>query len=283
MSHIYIHIYIIICHTHIYIYIHNYTYTHIYIYIYAQEFHKPRSRFFRLWNLLRDSGLKIGVAKILAHHSFSTETRMHRILHFSSEWLSKPMPYSSIRPEIDVHHSCKSCDRCLFSQFETGMIWPPTPLVVFRWKALPWGLALWDRQPAYRSPWCFSSGPQRVVVGCCLQVICSDSFMHVFLARIVPDCLFFWQFVRHLDALFEAGYFGGHMCIEPSMAYRGGSGPPVHHQSRQSLHHPHWALPPNPSLKLGSCWWESVLGPDIYGSQYMLRWLVPPANSNSCN
>lgn len=71
-------------------------------------------------------------------------------------------------------------------------------------------------------------------MGWCLQVICSDSFMHVFLARIVHDCLFFFQFVRHLDALFEAGDFGGHMCIEPSMAYRGGFGHPVHRPSKSS-------------------------------------------------
>ena len=116
-----------------YIYIHNYTYTHICIYIYAQEFHKPRSRFFRLWNLLRDSGLKIGVAKILAHHSFSTETRMHRILHFSSEWLSKPMPYSSI---VYIYRAVKAGNRC-------------SPLLQELWSVLVFSIWNWDDLATY--------------------------------------------------------------------------------------------------------------------------------------
>ena len=194
---------------------------------------------------------------------------------------------------IYIYRAVKAGNRC-------------SPLLQELWSVLVFSIWNWDDLATYtvgcvplksttlrscslRSATCIPKSMMfffRSATGGCGMLLTGNLFRFIharFLARIVPDCLFFWQFVRHLDALFEAGYFGGHMCIEPSMAYRGGSGPPVHHQSRQSLHHPHWALPPNPSLKLGSCWWESVLGPDIYGSQYMLRWLVPPANSNSCN
>ena len=130
MSHIYIYIiYNYMSHTYIYIYTYIITRIHTYIYIYMRKSStNPEADSLDCEIFSVTLGSRLVLRKSLLTTLFSTETRMHRILHFSSEWLSKPMPYSSI---VYIYRAVKAGNRC-------------SPLLQELWSVLVFSIWNWD-------------------------------------------------------------------------------------------------------------------------------------------